>query len=790
MKKRILFTVFVCFNAFVFAQQNRTTKLFGYQPAPGQFINTPQIGTPGAALRITSSDDDLATLGSFGGSIILGFTHPVVNRPENPWGIDFTIFGNAFPGSSEPGIIWVMKDANQNSLPDDVWYQIAGSEYLNPRTRFHYHLTWKKMADGAAGWFSEDNQSGKLPKNEFHTQPYYPQASLFPYYPADSINFSGTWLDIYPDFTSGKTVLNPLAFGYADNRSRNRYYDLSSPDNPYTPDIQEGAGGDPVDISWAVDSAGRYVDLDRISFIRIVSASTLVTAQLGEVSPEVGFAVATGAADGRNRTDEMVVIHSRPSVMYAGDTLSLSAHYYKKGRPEGKPVLFELADPSSGLLIAGNKLTSLTGGKITIHAFPEAMPWIKAYAQITILTPDSIVVPELKSILSERETISCYPVLTDQFENEIPELKWNVAVSDTSILHAETLDGGFRLTALRKGTGTIRVWTSRFPEKIRMIHISVTENAAPVRVYVTVKKPGMNILPSQWTEVRSNALLNLAAESGSEKNNQGCKSLADAVVTVLHKADAICEMKENSLPGTGMFLYSVEKEGEFTYGWGGKTNPAAFARGWVIRKNGHSFLNGLDKVPISNGDSITIYHVDNILKDWDLSIITATPDTVGQGAWIEIKAQMIKCSYSLLTGITESEPIPLAGQPVFIDNDLAGITDEAGKALLKMAVTPPVVIRAGNDAVMIYRKSLTGSEKINRDTPGIYPNPADDYLRIRGFAGNKLFCSISDGMGRKMLETTVEASGALIPVKHLKSGVYVVVIKSDDHIFRSKFVKR
>jgi hypothetical protein len=39
-----------------------------------------------------------------------------------------TIQGNGFPNWSEPGIVWVQADDNGNGLPDEMWYEITGSE--------------------------------------------------------------------------------------------------------------------------------------------------------------------------------------------------------------------------------------------------------------------------------------------------------------------------------------------------------------------------------------------------------------------------------------------------------------------------------------------------------------------------------------------------------------------------------------------------------------------------------------------------------------------------------------
>src|SRR5690606_15193293 len=109
--------------------------------------------------------------------------------------------------------------------------------------------------------------------NNFNLQEYYPSSEYFPLYPADSVSFKGTLLNhVIDDITAGEIRLSPPAFGYADTHPRKQGINLSLPDNPYTSEV-EGAGGSPVDISWAVDTKGQYVEIDTIHFIKIVSAS-------------------------------------------------------------------------------------------------------------------------------------------------------------------------------------------------------------------------------------------------------------------------------------------------------------------------------------------------------------------------------------------------------------------------------------------------------------------------------------------------------------------------------------
>ena len=102
MKKIHLFVLIYAHTVLVFSQ-NTAVKLINYQPAPGQHINVEHVGTPQAAINMVENDDDFVSLGAFGGNIILGFNEPCENDPQNPYGVDFMLLGNAFSGASEAG---------------------------------------------------------------------------------------------------------------------------------------------------------------------------------------------------------------------------------------------------------------------------------------------------------------------------------------------------------------------------------------------------------------------------------------------------------------------------------------------------------------------------------------------------------------------------------------------------------------------------------------------------------------------------------------------------------------
>jgi len=267
-------------------------EIIEYLPAPGQYINS-TAGNPDAANSIIGTTTGLVSLGSFGGYIVFRFEKPVLNDPGNPYGVDFTIFGNSVGSWSEPGIVSVMMDENRNSLADDTWYELAGSEYQGEAYDQGYQVTYTNPGgDKAKDVFWKDNRGneGYVYANSIHTQSYYPGQDEFPEVSRDQYMLGGTRIYAAIDSSDNLLIHSPvLSFGYADNHERaNPPYTL--PDNPYTPET-EGAGGDPMDLSWAVDESGQPVELDSIHFIRVHSAVNGHAGILGEISTEICGAV-------------------------------------------------------------------------------------------------------------------------------------------------------------------------------------------------------------------------------------------------------------------------------------------------------------------------------------------------------------------------------------------------------------------------------------------------------------------------------------------------------------------
>ncbi|MDE7345488.1 MAG: hypothetical protein K2N48_01970 [Muribaculaceae bacterium] len=268
------------------------TEVFEYTPAPGQYINDPQTGgmpsdmtDPAEAARWATQRLEkklFVSLGTFGGFITVGFDHEVINSHGD---YDFAVFGNAFldatgtGGSSEPGIVYVMEDTNSNGLPDDIWYELRGSDWNEPSTIHGYSVTYfRPDAPGLpVEWIDCLGNTGTIDYlKAFHKQDYY--------YPAwikeDSYTLTGTRLAdrTTTDPQTGFMVNNPFAWGYADNMGED------------TIALENMPEANRFRISDAVDPEGNPVDLYSISFVKVQTGVLAKAASLGEVSTEVlGF---------------------------------------------------------------------------------------------------------------------------------------------------------------------------------------------------------------------------------------------------------------------------------------------------------------------------------------------------------------------------------------------------------------------------------------------------------------------------------------------------------------------
>lgn len=300
MKKTLLFAITTIAALSAPADNSPyIAHVYDYLPAPGQFVNQSPAYQPGytqdsinakveASLQGKANGGPVS-LGSYGGYIVFGFDHPVVNKH----GYDVKIYGNAMQsnavpdqagGSCEPGIIMVGVDMDGDGVPSaaDRWYEIKGADYdrcLHGFEVTYYkpdenkpkvpHDNWRFIDDVEyVSWTSNDADapSGYVWHNTFHPQPYWPlwiedtvltfRGTLLPNMAVDMSNGTGTnWFQPF------------FGEGYVDNLPNNQ-----------EPGFM---------IDWAIDEDGNPVTLDHIDFIKVYCGQLAYCGWLGETSTEI-----------------------------------------------------------------------------------------------------------------------------------------------------------------------------------------------------------------------------------------------------------------------------------------------------------------------------------------------------------------------------------------------------------------------------------------------------------------------------------------------------------------------
>ncbi|MCV9933598.1 cell surface protein [Flavobacterium sp. LS1R47] len=281
-------------------------KVFDFKPAPGQFINDLPAANDGetfdkiltrANSYLTKKNGDLISLGAFGGYIVFGFDHTIVNVKGKR---DFRVLGNAFwadanpnadatmrGGSSEAGVIMVSYDKNKNGLPDDEWYEIEGAGHKMEKTIKDYEITYYRpdpnkipVPGGGTGtvlftdieyilWKDNQGKTGYLAQNNAynHSLDYWPKWLK----DQEKITFKGTRLPdnaVDESGTGSYFVQYAFLYGYADNAPNND--DDSA-----------------IDIDWAIDKNGNKIHLPGVDFVKVYNGLNQQAGWLGETSTEI-----------------------------------------------------------------------------------------------------------------------------------------------------------------------------------------------------------------------------------------------------------------------------------------------------------------------------------------------------------------------------------------------------------------------------------------------------------------------------------------------------------------------
>ena len=493
------------------------TRVIEFRPAPGQFMNleitTDPSGVPGPVAGAGSepATDGIVSLGAFGGYIVLGFDRPSVNDPQHPYGVDFTIIGNAISTgtaseSCEPGAVQVMKDLNGNGIPDDgQWLELAGSDYWLSTTRHGLSLTYTDPAYNnahAVYWEASDGTTGAVLPTPAHTQSYFPDPFLFPDIETDGYTFSGTCIrgSLDKRNPSGIKFHRAPAFGYADAHGTPGGFDGTRPHNPYYAD-ENGQVTDGFDISWAVDAEGNHVELDQIDFIRIYTAGADNAGWLGEWSTEIdGVVLSEPDPDYQPRDYYLHYIATPQAEIALGSTLQLEGQLFKNGRPvqDGTPS-FRIADESIGTISADGLFTPIKTGRTTISfSRIDGVPASETEISVVSLTGVVFDINGKASALAQADCIVGEKLFlkaesTTNHAEIFPDEKGNRYTADTynwynSNPTVGTIDRFGTFTALAEGTTVITAESRTNPSLYAETKVTVKRIPA-----VTLNRTSMEI---------------------------------------------------------------------------------------------------------------------------------------------------------------------------------------------------------------------------------------------------------------------------------------------------------
>ena len=319
----------------------------GWGSIYSNYTNTTGANASDALVKFktgTGYESTGVSLGAFGGYIDFYFQGGIRNDAENPYGVDFVVYGNAFNGNPEAGAVQVSEDGI-------TWYELAGSMYYDGNFNFTGTKTANKFASAYTGTlrnatisFSKDSSSiyatvkDAAGATKVNAEKFIASTAWWPTagngYPAiaahvnsnsigtsnvqvtcNDTTFASTGVTMIPD--SNTTA--DYAFGYADvtpNGSPAAYGDAV---NPYTPYTNGKTGGDGFDLEWAVDiTTGLPIDVSDMTFhyVRVYTA-VLDSAVFGETSTEI-----CGIFTTANKATASVSRTAAPTISIAGDDIS------------------------------------------------------------------------------------------------------------------------------------------------------------------------------------------------------------------------------------------------------------------------------------------------------------------------------------------------------------------------------------------------------------------------------------------------------------------------------------
>ena len=354
------------------------SSIVSYLPI-GQFAQGSSWGTTeGKFVGKKELDSTGVSLGAFGGYIEFKFNDGITNDPENPYGVDFVVYGNAFNGNPEAAAVQVSENG-------DEWFELAGSRYYDgnfaessaTQASGKFSKGYTGTLNNAAVYYTTNTAATLInaevkvgAATKLNVQPLINSYGWWPTvakgYPMNgSYNNTGSNIQVSHSDTaltfSGLTMIPDsdttadYAFGYADVTPNGSPAKYGTAVNPYTPYISSKTGGDGFDLEWAVDLSTRLpvnVTGKTFHYVRVYTA-VLDNGTFGETSAEVCgiFTTANKATTSVGRTALCnITLDGTAITEYASSTI-------------GNVTVYD----TDGLIIGGESTITVTGASSTAN---------------------------------------------------------------------------------------------------------------------------------------------------------------------------------------------------------------------------------------------------------------------------------------------------------------------------------------------------------------------------------------------------------------------------------------
>lgn len=594
-------------------------KVVDYLCIDSQYTNG--IGAGNGASPWVSLSGSITSIGNFGGYITYYYDDAITDNPNNKYGIDFYVYGNANKDTStstktsffEPGQAWVSEDGEN-------WYALAGSAHYDDGVDWNYSVTYTKSSNGKTAWTDSHGNT----HNGLSYSGVYPSASIYTMNDlaaSDNITLSGIALPARNGkiATAGEaTDAYPVKWGYADcfvNGTKGK--DV----NPYTDNTNFDLQTNGFDLKWAVDENGEPVDVSdkEFHYVKIVSSSNLWHSAFGEKSPEIAGVVKTTAQE------NAVGITSAP----AGITISDGAESKVVNLKEGQQVYsVDIGDmkyvsvsvngaaETDNIYINNTRISfdgSADGFKITKEAGEkkirvivqneekEPLVYLLKITGTATETNDLVEGVKLDVSGSNRaattndgkvyttsvgyriSSVAIYPVVDNDVE---------VTINGESIKDEYSLSTGENVfTIIGEKDGITHTVT-----------LKITKDSAPastgtITVYFTLLGDDEHGESEEVHTLKQGNLDTWISKTGIE---------VDSPATVLDVLEKALEGKHTFVNADGNYISKIDDLAEFDNG---------ALSGWMYTLNGTHPSKGVAEQSVKNGDKIVFHYTDDYTQE-------------------------------------------------------------------------------------------------------------------------------------------------------------------------------